>query len=48
MVEAKPVENKDPETAMRDACDKHGPFKRSEKGILKFDDYVDLRKIITR
>ena len=33
---------------MKEACDKHGPFKRSENGILKFDDYVELRKIITR
>ena len=49
MVEAtKSVENKDPVQAMKDACDKHGPFKKSENGILKFDDYVELRKIITR
>ena len=50
MVETtKPVEEKkDPVVAMREACDKHGPFQRSENGLLKFDDYVDLRKIITR
>jgi len=43
-----PQENQDPELAMREACDKHGEFKRTDKGLLQFDDYIALRKIIVR
>ena len=43
-----PRENQDPELAMRESCDKHGEFKRTDKGMLAFDDYIALRKIIVR
>lgn len=33
---------------MREACAKHGEFKRKEDGTLEFKDYLALRSIISR
>ena len=41
-------ENVDPELAMREACGKHGTFKRNDDGTLHFEDYVVFRSIIVR
>jgi hypothetical protein len=41
-------ENQDPELAMREACKRHGEFKRNRQGALEFDDYIELRRIIIR
>ena len=52
-VAANKNENLDAELAMRDACDRHGQFKRIEKdgvesSILEFPHYLALRSIIVR
>lgn len=44
----KPVENQDPELAMREQCDAHGEFKKGSDGCLTFEDYRALRWIIAR
>jgi len=33
---------------MREACTRHGEFKRRADGTLEFDDYIELRRIIVR
>lgn len=47
MVEAT-QENANAELAMREQCTKHGEFKRKEDGLLEWEDYLALRKIISR